>query len=167
MHGSVTLCPSRRMVFTGLLGLVGLVLAMAVGASAARADAATRLVIDFDGVLEQDLCTGEQFLLSGQFVVVTRQGTDASGGFHQISTHVAQGIDGVGLTTGTRYHLIAAGANVTNITSGGALVLEMRSQSLRTTSGLLMRVTFHIQLTIAANGETVVSLDRPTFECFV
>src|SRR5437870_5155358 len=52
-----------------------------------------------------DQCTGEDVVLSGEIHEVISTNTDANGNFHSHENFNFENVSGVGLVTGTEYHL--------------------------------------------------------------
>jgi hypothetical protein len=107
-------------------------------------------------------CTGEHVLLSGDYHLIVRQVSSASGGTH-FRIHSQVNVKGLGAVSGTEYNAM----EVLNLTQqagpAGAAVVHM-SYPIRTVSkGALPNSTgqIRIQLTINANGD--VSVDRQDF----
>lgn len=127
--------------------------------------------IDVSGdIVDTSFCDGEQIELSGEFHLVGRLVEDETG-THAVFHVNAQGVKGVGLTTGNNYRFVYADntisfrfgndvpETVTAILSGH-LISQGSSESA---PNLLVHGLFHA--TVNANGQITVFLDNFSAEC--
>jgi len=105
-----------------------------------------------------DPCSGEYLAFDGYIHIVSRGDFDAASGVHALSVINTYQVDGVGLTTGTRYRLIGGSENTVNQhydpdLANWSATLVQSSRLVSAGAGDNRTVQFTTHLTVAANGE--------------
>lgn len=139
--------------------------AMAVGlglfvATSAKAAVEENSFIDYSGKTGYIPCVnggeGEMMMYEGGVHTLITRTRDRSGGFHAQMLMQAQGLQGLGLTTGENYH--AAGTYMVhwNARIGETYTFSNRFRFIGQGTGTVVWVRQFYHITVLANGEVAV-----------
>lgn len=112
-------------------------------------------------------CNGEEVALSGSLHTSFALVIDGSGAEHFRTTTNAQGISGVGLTTGARYQLSGVETTQAQLLSGGTITDRYNNSFLVTAQGNTPNFRLHVtqHITVNSNGEVTAVVDNVTTSC--
>lgn len=162
----------RPLRHKALLSLVVVLVSSVTGLAAPAAAATPQVVrVPVDSRLFLPCANGgagEVVHFTGTILGVFTSTFDKSGGIHEVSVEVEQGVSGIGETTGKRYveHFVnlfffSSGALGYPLTSTQQLIYRVDSAG----SGFDSLIRIRNHTTINANGETTVTFDNETMEC--
>ena len=156
-----------RLSFRALAAMVMATAAALAGAGAAVGGATTSIVIDrneieVSGVNE---CTGEEILLTGESRALLRVTETPSGQ----TTVTLQGnflINGIGLTSGERYVMPAAGAATIAVVGNTTIVTtQVASQQIITAGGRNDSYAHAIVHITIVDGQATAEFENVTIDC--
>ena len=120
----------------------------------------------YDTADDYNECTGEPILVYGTVHLLVTQTIDAAGGQHIHSAVDYQGVNALGLITGTTYVVPGAGSAIINETSGaGEATIQTRAQFIAPGEQNSFYAEQQYHLTIDANGDVTVSYYDVVFSC--
>jgi hypothetical protein len=125
-------------------------LAWLVGAAAVLSPPASattqQQIVPFEGFFVNSCAGDESIAFDGYLHFVLRVDTDATGAFHIISTANGQHLSGVGVTSGKRYSIPAAGHSSVYIPQGSFVATDTQTFKLVSQGNLdnfSLRITMH------------------------
>lgn len=151
-----------------------LITALAVGVFSqtglAQSKGAQTTRVTIDGQINVNPCTGEGVTLYGDLRIVERTELAGDGSLHRHVTVAAQGLTGVGLTTGTQYIVNGPGPIINSVFplgGNGASVNTVLISSRMVAPGPTEDFSIHILIhtTTDANGVLRASLFNAITEC--
>jgi hypothetical protein len=119
------------------------------------------------GLLGHPCGTGDVIHLTGDVHIVEHRTTDATGGVHHKVEVSFQGLEGVGLVSGTSYRAIRA-TNIIEQSSGADVSIDVTIQRLVAIDGgpdFWLRRVLHF--TYNANGELTVQIVKVEASCSI
>lgn len=123
------------------------------------------LPVDF--ILDSPDCLSEQIHLTGEFRYVIHQTQGPSGGVHSIGHLNFVGVTGVGLSTGTIYHVPTSSTNVENVVPNGEFIFTstnvMVVSSVGPSQNLVLNWLLHY--IIDPNGELRLEVSNVAVQC--
>lgn len=165
----------RREVITAawlraaLACLIGLLVALAAGASALGANPPERQQVPIDFTISNP-CNGETVVLSGYFTVQLQTFINENGHQH-LRLHITEHVQGVGETTGARY-IVNSEENIAYLVGsndGYASTSEHRVEIIRLGEDGTHADDFFgrefLRATVNANGELTVFIDLQDLTC--
>jgi hypothetical protein len=111
---------------------------------------------------------GEVIEVSGTLHVREHTTYDSNGGVHTMALAHPQGVSGVGLTTGDKYHatgMTMERYNASLAREGSQYTLLNNFRLIGQGKGNNYLVHQNIHVTVNANGEVTADVDNVTFDC--
>jgi hypothetical protein len=147
-----------------LLLTLALVPATAVFATATTEVERETVPFVFDSV---NPCNGEAVIVTGELRTTTRTTVDSRGGLHIAFNLVPSQVRGQG-QSGTAYKAVGGQRETFNVDLDGAPMTDTFTSTFNLisqggTPNFIVKMTFHV--TVNANGEETVLVDRESLEC--